>query len=162
MYCGTIAAASKDQDRFITVTDMLPGVFFTGVFDGHAQHGGEFAERAAMGLPKLLASRLEWFAAARNSIEHKLATSSENNDDHDSDSSLIACKTRITKDIETVFVNFQAMLTKEYDEQVKNPLEKARKQMEKSEGIKLHPFLRNRPTWEDMKKVRRLCDGVEL
>ena len=58
LYCGAITAASKDQDRFVMVPDLLPGVFYSGVFDGHAQDGGSFAERAAVALPKMLSHKL--------------------------------------------------------------------------------------------------------
>ena len=118
LYCGAITAASKDQDRFVMVPDLLPGVFYSGVFDGHAQDGGSFAERAAVALPKMLSHKLAWLPDCNT------------ND-------LLACKARMTKEIEDVFVSFQGTLAEEYRVQVKIPLEKARKDMEKREGIKL-------------------------
>ena len=131
LYCSSIAPSSKDQDRFITVPDFLPGLFFSGVFDGHAQNGGRFAERAAVALPKLMAKKIEWFANATS------PESSVNRRDGEEDPDLLECKERIEKDIEDVFLSFQATLSEEYDAQVKTPLEKARIEMEAKEGIKL-------------------------
>ncbi len=44
------------------VPELLNGVLYGGVFDGHAEEGGVVAERAAQTLGHELASALQWLA----------------------------------------------------------------------------------------------------
>ena len=125
LFSGSIAASVKDQDRFITVPELLPNVFFTGVFDGHGQSGALFAERAAKLFARLLHSKISWMQDIAQSKETK------NTED------LEKLRVKALKDLSSVFSDIQKIFTAEYERDVKAPLEKARKAMEKSEGISL-------------------------
>ena len=122
LYSSIIAASIKDQDRFITVPELLPNIFFTGVFDGHGQNGAMFAERAATSFAQLLRNKMTW-------MKEFNATNDITIDE--------TLKNKATKEFTAVFEEIQREFTSEYEKEVQKPLEKARKAMEKSEGIKL-------------------------
>jgi serine/threonine protein phosphatase PrpC len=54
-----VLGQKKDQDRAVCVPELLPGVLYCGVFDGHGRNGEIRAELATTELPKLLRLELE-------------------------------------------------------------------------------------------------------
>ena len=122
LYTGVTASAKKDQDRFITIPELFPNVFFTAVFDGHGQNGAVFAERAAKACARLVQSKMAWL--------DKIPTST-------TPMTALDLQTKATSDFTTIFGEIQHEFKTEYEKEVKGPLEKARKAMEKSEGMSL-------------------------
>ena len=122
LYNGTTAGSKKDQDRFITIPDLFPDVFFTGVFDGHAQNGAVFAERAGTEFARLLREKMGWLQDMSHSAEPV---------------NVEEFTTRATADLTAVFADIQQMFATEYEKEVQIPLEKEHKKFEKSEGIAL-------------------------
>ena len=50
---ANIAGLKKDQDRYIVVPEVCPGVLMAGIFDGHGGKGPSIPERAAASIPSL-------------------------------------------------------------------------------------------------------------
>lgn len=53
-----ILGRKKDQDRAVCVPDLLPGVLYAGVFDGHGRNGEITSELATTELPRLIQREL--------------------------------------------------------------------------------------------------------
>ena len=84
---ATADSNTKDQDRFITLPELFPNVFFTGVFDGHGQNGAVFAERAGTECARLLRQKMAWLQEVPHRPEQHTAQTID------------ALKTRATVDL---------------------------------------------------------------
>ena len=122
---ATADSNTKDQDRFITIPELFPNVFFTGVFDGHGQNGAVFAERAGTECARLLRQKMAWLQEVPHLPEQHTAQTID------------ALKTRATVDLTTIFADVQQTFTLEYKKEIQIPLEKEHAKLEKSEGIAL-------------------------
>jgi serine/threonine protein phosphatase PrpC len=122
---STADSNKKDQDRFITVPNILENVFFTAVFDGHGQNGAIFAERAGMECVRLIQKKMKWLQDFSDSSEQLSVQSIHN------------LTVRATTAFTAVFADVQKNFTTEYNKEVKIPLERERTKLEKLEGIDL-------------------------
>ena len=104
-YAGATLGAKKNQDRFILLPELAPGVLYCGVCDGHAEEGGLIAERAAKSIPIELAAQLKWLSDGSYGTERGLQQ----------------FETRISDVFTDTFTKFQSVLAEEYESQVAAP-----------------------------------------
>jgi serine/threonine protein phosphatase PrpC len=118
-FAGVTMGARKQQDRFLILPNLVEGVLYCGVFDGHAEEGHIVAERAARTIASDLMKNLAWLADKSEKME------------------LPQFEERVASAFTQTFVNFHAVLAAEYENEVASPVEKMRLAMEKSEGVEL-------------------------
>lgn len=73
-----VLGRNKDQDRAVCVPNLLPGVLYAGVFDGHGRSGEIRSELATTELPKLIKSQLECLHSVElkeSDLQHALESS---------------------------------------------------------------------------------------
>ncbi len=92
--------ARKQQDRFLILPNLVEGVFYCGVFDGHAEEGHIVAERAARTIALDLMKNLAWLADQSEKLE------------------LPQFEQRVASAFTQTFVNFHAVLAAEYENEV--------------------------------------------
>jgi serine/threonine protein phosphatase PrpC len=117
-YAGATMGAKKKQDRHLILPELNEGVFYLGVFDGHAEEGAVIAERATRAIPEKLA------AAFKDSLKpggHSLAEFGA----------------IVSPIFVEAYLEFQATLAEEYDIEVTRPVEEMRLQMEKEHGVEI-------------------------
>ena len=117
-YAGATMGAKKQQDRHLILPELNEGVFYLGVFDGHAEEGAVIAERAARAIPEKLA------AAFKASLKPGGHSQTE-------------FEAIVSPIFVTAYLEFQATLAKEYETEVAKPVEEMRLQMEKEHGVEI-------------------------
>ena len=121
-FAGVTLGFKKQQDRFLIVPELVPGILYCGVFDGHGDEGDVFAERAARYIGHSLAVSLKLHMDGPHNV---------------SNSSLSEFKGRISEVFTKVYLDFQLELAKEYEMNVATPIEEMRIAMEKQEGFSI-------------------------
>jgi hypothetical protein len=102
-WAGATIGAKKHQDRFLCVPNLVDGVLYCGVFDGHADDGHIIAERAARTIAKELSESLKWMADDAKVYEKN---------------GLQAFEERISQSFSDTYLKFQATIAEEYANEV--------------------------------------------